>query len=60
MLRVAVREWRKRPAPGADPPMPKWMNALVTFTPASAAIKSVIVVIIGVKLIGDAISGLRA
>ncbi len=28
LLVFAVRQWRKRPKPGEDPPMPKWMNAL--------------------------------
>ncbi len=37
LLRFAVKEWKSRPAPGADPPMPKWMSALETFTPVRAA-----------------------
>jgi hypothetical protein len=37
LLRVAVKEWRSRPAPGADPPMPEWMSALESFTPVRSA-----------------------
>jgi hypothetical protein len=37
LLRVAIREWRARPAPGADAPMPKWMSALDTFTPVKSS-----------------------
>jgi MFS family permease len=32
-LFLAVRQWRKRPAPGTAPPMPKWMTSLDRFTP---------------------------
>jgi threonine/homoserine/homoserine lactone efflux protein len=28
LLLVAVRQWRGRPKPGQDPPMPKWMQAI--------------------------------
>ncbi len=37
LLLVAVKEWRARPAPGADAPMPKWMGALDGITPPKAA-----------------------
>jgi Sap-like sulfolipid-1-addressing protein len=37
LLRVAVREWRARPAPGSEPTMPKWMGMLDGITPAKAA-----------------------
>ena len=30
----ALRQWRKRPKPGVEPPMPKWMDAVDHFTPA--------------------------
>jgi hypothetical protein len=33
LLVAAVRQWRGRPRPGAEAKMPKWMNALDTFTP---------------------------
>jgi len=36
LLMVAVKEWRARPAAGADAPMPKWMSALDDLTPLKA------------------------
>lgn len=36
LLVLAVRKWRHRPAPGEQEPMPKWMNALDSFTPVKA------------------------
>src|SRR5262245_11387788 len=35
-LLLARREWRKRPAPGAEPKMPKWMGRIDSLTPAMA------------------------
>jgi hypothetical protein len=35
-LLLAARQWRSRPAPGVDPPMPKWMAGVNTFTPGKA------------------------
>jgi threonine/homoserine/homoserine lactone efflux protein len=32
----AGRQWRKRPHPGEEPPMPKWMNAIDSFTPVKS------------------------
>jgi hypothetical protein len=32
----AVRDWRKRPAPGETPETPKWTSAIDTLTPAKA------------------------
>ena len=32
----AIRQWRSRPAPGAEVPMPKWMAAIDSFTPLKA------------------------
>jgi threonine/homoserine/homoserine lactone efflux protein len=34
---LAVRQWRKRPKPGAEPTMPKWMSAVNDFSPSKAA-----------------------
>jgi threonine/homoserine/homoserine lactone efflux protein len=31
---AAARQWRKRPAPAAEPEVPGWMNSLATITPA--------------------------
>jgi threonine/homoserine/homoserine lactone efflux protein len=33
----ALRQWRKRPKPGVEPPMPKWMDAVDHFTPLKSA-----------------------
>jgi threonine/homoserine/homoserine lactone efflux protein len=35
-LLLAVRNWRGRPAPGADPEMPKWMAGIDALTPPKA------------------------
>ena len=35
-LLLAARQWRNRPAPGAEPEMPKWMAGIDTFSPAKA------------------------
>jgi hypothetical protein len=35
-LLLARREWRKRPAPGTDPEMPKWMARVDGLTPATS------------------------
>jgi len=36
LVMLAVRHWRKRPAPGETPEAPKWMSAIDTLTPAKA------------------------
>jgi threonine/homoserine/homoserine lactone efflux protein len=36
LLLVAFRQWRSRPREGVEAPMPKWMQALDTFTPPKA------------------------
>jgi threonine/homoserine/homoserine lactone efflux protein len=36
LLVVAVRQWRTRPKPGEENPLPKWMQALDTFTPGKS------------------------
>jgi threonine/homoserine/homoserine lactone efflux protein len=36
LLLMAAKQWQGRPAPGEDPPMPKWMGALDAFTPVKA------------------------
>lgn len=35
-LLLAVRNWRNRPAPGAQPEMPKWMGQIDVLTPGKA------------------------
>jgi threonine/homoserine/homoserine lactone efflux protein len=37
LLVVALRQWRKRPAEGETPPMPKWMTAVDHFNPVKSA-----------------------
>jgi hypothetical protein len=36
LIVAALRRWRRRPAPGAEPAMPKWMAGVDHFTPARA------------------------
>jgi hypothetical protein len=36
LLALAHRNWRKRPAPGAEPEMPKWMGTIDHMAPAKA------------------------
>ena len=37
LLLIAVKQWRGRPADGNQDEMPKWMQAIETFTPPKAA-----------------------
>lgn len=37
LLWLAVRQWRGRPRGDAEPPVPKWMDAVASFTPVKAA-----------------------
>jgi Sap, sulfolipid-1-addressing protein len=37
LLALAFRSWKARPEPGQEVPMPKWMNAIDTFTAPKAA-----------------------
>jgi threonine/homoserine/homoserine lactone efflux protein len=37
LLLAAVGQWRQRPHGAAEPPSPKWMKAIDTFTPAKSA-----------------------
>lgn len=36
LLLLALRNWRKRPAPGVEPEMPKWMGAVDRMAPLKA------------------------
>jgi multidrug transporter EmrE-like cation transporter len=36
LLMLARRNWRKRPAPGVEPEMPKWMGTVDRLSPAKA------------------------
>ena len=36
LLLLAGRNWRNRPAPGAEPEMPKWMSSIDTLSPGKA------------------------
>jgi Sap, sulfolipid-1-addressing protein len=36
LVLLAVRHWRKRPAPGEEAAAPKWMSAIDTLTPPKA------------------------
>jgi hypothetical protein len=37
LVGLAVKQWRERPKPGEDAPMPKWMDTVEGFTPAKSA-----------------------
>ena len=36
LLFLAMKSWRKRPTPGDEPAMPKWMNGIDALTPGKA------------------------
>lgn len=36
LLFLAAKQWKKRPLPGEEPEMPKWMKTIDTFTPVKA------------------------
>jgi len=48
-LMLARREWRKRPAPGAEPDMPKWMGTVDSLTPVKAFGLGVVLVVVNPK-----------
>lgn len=37
LLFLAARQWKKRPRPGEEPEMPKWMKTIESFTPIRAS-----------------------
>ncbi len=37
LIALAIRQWRKRPQPGDEPKLPKWMSAVDAFSPLQAA-----------------------
>ena len=49
LLGLAVKQWRGRPGPGEDAPMPKWMDAVEGFTPAKSAGLGVVVSVVNPK-----------
>ena len=49
LLALAVKQWRKRPGPGQDAPMPKWMDAVEGLTPAKSAGLGAIVSVVNPK-----------
>ncbi len=48
LVLLALRNWRKRPAPGVEPEMPKWM----------AAVMAVLFLVFGVNLIANGLPDL--
>jgi hypothetical protein len=67
LLALAVQQWRGRPSAGEETPVPGWMRAMDAFTVPRAAGAgfalsglSLLFLLIGAKLIGDAISGFSA
>jgi Sap, sulfolipid-1-addressing protein len=49
LLLLARRNWRKRPAPGAEPVMPKWMGTIDSLTPVKAFGLGVVLVVVNPK-----------
>ena len=49
LLLLARRNWRNRPAPGAEPTMPGWMARVDSFSPVSAAGLGVILAAVNPK-----------
>jgi threonine/homoserine/homoserine lactone efflux protein len=60
LLLVAVRQWRGRPRGDAEPPTPKWMGALDTFTPVKAGGAGVALSALNPKNLLLAVSGAAA
>ena len=51
LLVLALRNWRKRPAPGEDAPLPKWMATIDAFTPFKALGLAVLLSAVNLSLI---------
>ena len=49
LLGLAVKQWRNRPRPGEDAPMPKWMSSVEGFTPLKSAGLGVVVSVVNPK-----------
>ena len=49
LLGLAAKQWRGRPGPDEDAPMPKWMDAVEGFTPAKSAGLGVVVSVVNPK-----------
>lgn len=60
LVALAVKQWRSRPAPGEDPPMPKWMGALEGFTPVKSLGLAVLLSSINPKNLALIIAGATA
>ena len=60
LLVLAVKQWRKRPAPGEEPEMPKWMNEIEGFTPGKSAGLGVLVSVVNPKNLILMVGGVTA
>jgi len=60
LVALAVKQWRSRPAPGEDPPMPNWMGALEGFTPVKSLGLAVLLSSINPKNLALIIAGATA
>jgi len=49
LVLLAFRLWRRRPAPGVEPPMPRWMAAVDSCTPAKALGLGVVLAVVNPK-----------
>jgi threonine/homoserine/homoserine lactone efflux protein len=59
-LLVAVRQFRGRPAPGVEPPAPRWMAAIDAFTPVKAAGLGLLMSVVNPKNLLLLVSGAAA
>jgi hypothetical protein len=57
LLLLSVKNWRDRPGEGQEPPAPKWMAALVGFTPVKSAGLSVLLADVNPKNLLLVVSG---
>lgn len=49
LLFLAFRQWRARPAPGTDPPLPKWMSAIDSMTAMRAFLLALLLAAVNPK-----------
>jgi threonine/homoserine/homoserine lactone efflux protein len=60
LLLIAARQWRGRPIGDAEPPTPKWMGALDSFTPAKAGTAGIVLSALNPKNLLLIVAGMAA
>ncbi|MBL0885131.1 GAP family protein [Myceligenerans indicum] len=60
LLVAAARQWRARPAEGAEPAMPRWMTTIDSFTPVRALGLAVLLSVVNPKNLLLVVSGAAA